>query len=204
MILLLANSNSYGQTADTTTHSKEKLFHDRSTYIDFQFPKGDKPLITTQLWTYVKKAYFEARYNYEDRETFSLYGGRSFKVGKNNELDIIPMVGGSVGKFNGVSPALTIILEAGWVRGFSQNQYSINLKEQKSNFIFDWSAIVFHTYKPLYLGASFQSFAPQNTKAQNYFGPMVSVKDNHIIVEGFAYNFWTDAPMWALGLQYLF
>jgi hypothetical protein len=114
------------------------------------------------------------------------------------------MLGGSLGKFQGVSLGTTMILEAGWIRGFSQTQYSINTSNSRSNFIFDWTAVNLHTYKFLYLGFSSQIFAPINTESQNYFGPMLSIKHTHIIVEGFAYNFWETNPMWAFGLQFLF
>ena len=121
--LLVLNSFVFGQLTDSLTTQKTPIFHDPSTYVDFQFLKDDDPLITSQFWIYAKKFYFEARYNYEARQTFSLYLGRSFKMGKDNMFEVIPMVGGSVGKFNGVSPAITMILDAGWIRGFSQNQY---------------------------------------------------------------------------------
>ena len=184
---------------------KDSLFYDPGAYMTFQYSKSDIPLVTTQFWFYSKKhIYTELRYNYEDRKTASLYMGRVFKVGKHDELQIIPMLGGAVGRFNSISPASTMILEAGWIRGFSQSQYSINLKEPNSSFFFNWTALVIHTYKPLYLGASFQSIVPQNSKSQILFAPMVSVKDNHLIVEGFVYNFWTETPYWALGLQYFF
>lgn len=205
ILLLSSHSVCFSQNTDIPTHPKNKLFHDPSTYVDFQFPKGDKLLIPTQFWFYIKRhIYTELRYNYEDRKTFSFYMGGTFKVGKHEEFEIIPMIGGSVGRFKGISPATTMILEAGWIRGFSQNQYSINLKDQGSNFFFDWTAIVVHTYKPLYLGVSLQTFVPQNTESQIYFAPMISLKKLPLIVEGFAYNFWTDLPMWALGVQYVF
>lgn len=204
ILLLLSTSYIFSQTTIPVNNKKDTVFHDPSTYIDFQFLKNDKPLITSQLWMYIKKMYIEARYNYEDRQTFSLYVGRSFKMGKDNVFEVIPMIGGSVGKFKGISPATTMILEAGWIRGFSQNQYSVNLAEKNQNFFFDWTALVVHTYKPIYLGVSLQNFALQNSKKQLYFGPMVSVKKLPVIIEVFAYNLYTNLPMWALGTQYIF
>jgi hypothetical protein len=202
-LIISCISNSFGQVEDSTS-CNSNLIHDASAYVDFQFPEGTQPLVTTEVWLYVKKFYFEARYNYEDRQTVSLYRGRSFKIGKNSVFEIIPMLGGALGKFQGVSVGTTMILEAGWIRGFSQNQYSMDLQKTQNNFIFDWSAVAIHTCKTLYIGASVQSFILIKGHSQIYYGPMISIKDVHIAVEGFAYNFWNSNPMWALGVQYFF
>jgi hypothetical protein len=57
-------------------------------------------------------------------------------------------------------------------------------------------------YKPLYLGGSMQLTVPTAVSSQLYYGPMISLKEGHCFIEGFAYNFWNNTPMWAIALQY--
>ena len=40
--------------------------------------------------------YAEARYNYDENNTFSLLGGRSFQLDKNGFSSIVPMIGFSL------------------------------------------------------------------------------------------------------------
>src|SRR5258705_8885247 len=47
--------------------------------------------------------YAELRYNYENAQTLSLYGGKTFEDGNGLDYQITPMVGFSTGKFTGVS-----------------------------------------------------------------------------------------------------
>src|SRR4051812_15411399 len=58
-------------------------------------------------YQHAKNWYAEARYNYEDQETFSLYLGKAFTIGKNDlRGSLVPMLGGSVGRFSGISTGL--------------------------------------------------------------------------------------------------
>ncbi len=48
--------------------------------------------------------HLEARYNYENLRTGSLWFGRNFSVGKNLVFAITPMIGGVFGRTNGIAP----------------------------------------------------------------------------------------------------
>ena len=48
-----------------------------------------------------KNFYAEARYNYEDVNTASLYAGKSFSGGKKLEFTVTPMAGVVFGKYFG-------------------------------------------------------------------------------------------------------
>ena len=51
-----------------------------------------------------KKLHFEARYNYEDRNTGSSFAGWRFETGKKVQLEAIPMIGLVFGNTNGLAP----------------------------------------------------------------------------------------------------
>jgi hypothetical protein len=50
-----------------------------------------------------KNWYAELRYNYEDNQTISFFGGKTFKGGNNFEYSLTPLAGFSAGRFTGVS-----------------------------------------------------------------------------------------------------
>ena len=56
------------------------------------------------------KLHLEARYNYEDRETFSGWVGYNFTGGNKFEYTITPMIGGVVGLSDGMAPGIEITL----------------------------------------------------------------------------------------------
>src|SRR5262245_23424040 len=55
--------------------------------------------------------YTEARYNYEDLQTVSLYVGKTFTGNNRLSYSLTPMLGGVAGRFNGVSTGLNVDLE---------------------------------------------------------------------------------------------
>lgn len=100
--------------------------------------------------------YAEARYNYEDAETFSLYLGKAITGGKNLNYSIIPMLGGSVGRFQGVSTGLNVDLDYNKFFFSSQSQFSRSTSQHGEYFLYSWSEIGYQGLKWLYAGLSVQ------------------------------------------------
>jgi hypothetical protein len=104
-----------------------------------------------------KRWYAEARYNYEDAETFSFYLGRAF-TGETNTLNysIVPMLGGSMGRWQGISTGLNINVDLNNFFFSSQSQYSRSTSVPGDNFVYDWSELGYQSLKWLYAGLSLQ------------------------------------------------
>ena len=54
--------------------------------------------------------HLEARYNYENLRTGSLWVGYNFSVGKTLSLSVTPMIGGIFGRTNGIAPGCEAVL----------------------------------------------------------------------------------------------
>jgi hypothetical protein len=104
-----------------------------------------------------KNWYAEARYNYEDAETFSLYLGRAF-TGETNTLNysVVPMLGASMGRWQGISTGLNINIDLNNFFFSSQAQYSRSTSGYGDHFVYDWSEIGYQSLKWLYAGLSVQ------------------------------------------------
>src|SRR5687768_16049059 len=87
--------------------------------------------------------YAEARYNYEDIETFSLYLGKSFSGEKNLSYTLTPIAGAAIGRFRGISIGLNMDVEYGKFFFSAQSQYSLATDKGKGSddFFYSWSEV---------------------------------------------------------------
>jgi len=100
--------------------------------------------------------YGEARYNYEEVETFSLYLGRAITGGNDLNYSFVPMLGGSVGKFKGVSTGVNVDMDYNKFFFSSQSQYSMPTNPYGHYFWYSWSEVGYQSLKWLYAGLSVQ------------------------------------------------
>ena len=80
------------------------------------------------------KLHFEARYNYEDRETFSGWVGYNFVGGNNFEYTITPMIGGVVGLSDGVAPGIEITLSYKGFELYSEAENYFDFESSENDF----------------------------------------------------------------------
>ena len=182
---------------------QDSLFHDAAIYTTIQWA-AEKPVITPQAWIYIKKFYLEARYNYENLNTASLYFGRSFAFDKKAFIEITPMLGGVVGATNGISPAFNLFLGYKSFSSVTQCQYTIDLKDTKNSFFWDWTNFYFTFSDHFALGGAVQMLIPQSGKGIYNVGPMVRLSYDRLAAEMYVYNFWLHQPTYALAIQYSF
>jgi len=87
------------------------------------------------------RLYFEGRYNYEERDTGSLFGGYQFSFGKEVTLDLTPMLGAVVGEVDGVAPALELDLNWKSLNYYSEMEYLFDFTDREENFFYAWSEL---------------------------------------------------------------
>src|SRR5688572_15089237 len=74
--------------------------------------------------------YVEARYNYEDLNTFSFYIGRTFSGKDKLSYSLTPILGAVMGKFTGGSVGMNGVLEYGDLFFSTQSQYTASVDQQ--------------------------------------------------------------------------
>lgn len=183
---------------------EDTIFHDAGFYNTIQWSAVEPTSIIPQAWIYIKDFYLEARYNYEDKKTVSLYFGRAFSFDKKAVWEITPMVGGVFGKTNGVSPGFNFDLEYKRFSTFTQCQYTIDLKDINKSFFWDWTGFNINISKHFGLGGSLQAFQPNSGDPFYRAGPMISFHHKTLAIEAYVYNFWQQYPTGAIGIEYEF
>lgn len=83
--------------------------------------------------------HLEARFNYEDRDTGSIWLGYNFSFGEEVALEITPMVGAVIGNTAGVAPGYKASLRWRMVDLYSETEYVVDADESTDSFLYTWS-----------------------------------------------------------------
>jgi hypothetical protein len=135
-----------------------------------------------------KNFYAEARYNYEDINTASVYGGKSFTGGKKMSFSITPMAGLVFGKYKGVSAGLNSEADYGGLNFSSQLQYTINTKNKMENFFYNWVEISHSFLKKMYAGISLQQTILYKNGVTTAPGILLGFSSGNITVPLYLFN----------------
>lgn len=127
----------------------------------------------SQPWyVYNGPVFVDARYNYDQLDTASVYVGKGFG---NSAFKVYPNVGVLFGEYTGVSPQLTVGVNKGRVSAFSVTQYVFGARGN-SDFVYHWADVLFSTKaKWLAVGFDEQFYRDQVPGAEGQFdiGPVV-------------------------------
>jgi len=82
--------------------------------------------------------HLEARYNYEDRETGSVFLGRNFEFGENVTFTAVPMVGLVLGSTMGVAPGAEVGMSWRRLELYAESEYVIDVEESSDSFLYTW------------------------------------------------------------------
>jgi hypothetical protein len=88
-------------------------------------------------------AHLEARYNYEDRKTGSLWLGYNISIGEKLVLDATPMVGGIFGNTTGVAPGYLFTLSYKKISLYTEGEFVFDTKNAGGNFFYNWNELAY-------------------------------------------------------------
>jgi|SRR6476660_2478740 hypothetical protein len=90
--------------------------------------------------------HLEARYNYENQQTGSLWAGYNLRFGDKLVLEITPMLGAVFGRTTGIAPGCNVDLSYKRVELSSQCEYVFDTESKSGNFFYSWSEL---SYAPI-------------------------------------------------------
>ena len=147
------------------------------------------------------KLHLEARYNYEDRQTFSGWIGYNFKGGNKLEYTITPMVGGVVGLSNGIAPGLEITLAFNRFEFYSEGELFFDFKSTENNFLYNWTDITYSIKDWLWFGLSGQRTRLYQTNVDIQRGLLLGGGLNRWELNAYWYNIGSDHSFVILALS---
>ena len=101
----------------------------------------DPVLTANRKWLHV-----EARYNYENLKTGSLWFGYIFSAGKTLVLNVTPMVGGVFGRTDGIAPGCELSLTYKKIQLTISNEYVFDTTTKSGSFYYAFPEL---TYSPV-------------------------------------------------------
>lgn len=103
-----------------------------------------------------KALHLEARYNYEDQKTGSVFAGWRFEIGNEFKFGTTPMVGIAFGNTNGFAPGLELDAAYKLIDFYSESEYLIDFTGKENNFFYTWSELAVNPFHFLRTGISAQ------------------------------------------------
>jgi len=141
----------------------------------------------------------EARYNYEEENTFSLYLGKTFSCDRHISSSFTPLLGWVAGKFNGPSAGLNVDLEVEKFFFSAQSQYSFSFSHPHDAFLYNWSEAGYQPMSWLYTGISSQlTCTTKGAKLETGF--LAGVSNDRFTLPVYAFNFFTRERYFIIGL----
>jgi hypothetical protein len=117
---------------------------------------GENTILPILHFEGAKGWYAEARYNYDELKTFSLYVGKSFSGGNDLSWSFTPMIGYAVGNLRAGSLGLNIDLEQAGFFLSAQSQFTVALDKENTNFFYNWSELGYSVTDHFFAGLTMQ------------------------------------------------
>ncbi len=143
-------------------------------YVDAYFLPGESGYIVPTIFADRGPLHLEARYNYEDFDTISLWGGWGFTFGDERRYaKLTPMLGAVAGNVSGLAPGLEIDAKWGRVTYWLESEYLFDLKDSAGNYLYTWSELYYSFVPWLWAGGSLQRFKAAGSPNEVDVGPMI-------------------------------
>jgi hypothetical protein len=125
-------------SADTAEADAEWAFS-ASAYI--YFVPGDRSYAQPSFTADRSALHLEARYNYEDMRTASLWVGYNLAGGDELGWTLTPMFASVFGRSNGVAPGCRGSLSYWKLELYSEGEYLFDFGDAAASFFFNWSEL---------------------------------------------------------------
>jgi hypothetical protein len=83
--------------------------------------------------------HLEARYNYEARDTASIFGGWNWSTGDTVKLALTPMLGIAAGDTDAILPGFELGLAWKRLDFYLESEIALDLHDRADNFVYAWS-----------------------------------------------------------------
>lgn len=150
------------------------------------------------------RIHLEARYNYENQETGSLWIGCNLSAGHKLALEATPMVGGVFGNTTGIAPGYRVSLSLRRLALSTEGEFVFDARERATSLFYSWNEL---TYSPLHwlrAGLVSQRTRAYHTAVDVQRGLLVGFSQKKVDFTSYIFNAgWTD-PTVVLGIGFKF
>jgi hypothetical protein len=148
--------------------------------------------------------HLEAKYNNEDLDTTSLYGGYNFYAGETLQLRLTPMFGGVVGNSNGVATLLIFEMNYKKLSLSLEPEYFFSSDDKESNFFYSWSEISYSPADWIWFGIAGQRTRVYQTDLEIQRGVLLGVSISNFSITGYVMNVFFGDVFGVINVGYQF
>lgn len=150
------------------------------------------------------KLHFEARYNYEDLETFSAWAGFNFSGGNEFEYFITPMTGVVLGNSNGVGAGMEVTFSFRNFELYSEGEYFWDSEDDENNFAYSFTDFSYTFHDQFWVGLSAQRTRLFETDLDLQRGILAGGMAGNWEFTSYLFNLFQDEPYGILTVAYTF
>lgn len=132
--------------------------------------------------------HLEARYNYEDIDTASVWVGWNFEFGDEISLEITPMVGGVFGETSGVAPGYEATISWWRLEFYGEGEYLLDSNDSDDNFFYSWTELTVAVTDWLRVGCVAQHTKLYDTDLDTQRGFLVGVTAKSLDLTVYMFN----------------
>jgi hypothetical protein len=148
--------------------------------------------------------HFGSRYNYEDKETGSLWVGYNFQAGEKLAFRATPMVGGVFGNTTGVAPGYLAGINWKRLDLSTEGEFVFDTRSSAGNFFYSWMELSYSPKDWCRAGMVAQRTKAYHTSLDIQRGILIGLSYRKLSFTNYVFNAgWTD-PTVVLSLGFNF
>jgi hypothetical protein len=148
--------------------------------------------------------HLEARYNYENLRTGSLWAGYNFTAGKKLVFKATPMIGGVFGRTNGIAPGCEASLTYKTISLSVSNEYVFDTGIKRSNFYYAWPQLTYSPVEWFRIGLVAQRTKAYHTTLDTQRGFLAGISHKNLEFTTYVFNAGWTTPTVVLEASYSF
>lgn len=148
--------------------------------------------------------HLEARYNYEDRDTGSLWLGYNLSGGDEWAWEVTPMIGGVFGDMDGIGPGYKGNVSWKRLELYSEGEYIFDANESSDSFFYNWSELTFRIADWGRFGLVTQRTRAYDTDRDIQRGLLAGVSIRRVDLTTYVLNPDDNDPTWVVSVGFNF
>jgi hypothetical protein len=149
-----------------------------------------------RLWLHL-----EARYNYEDLETGSVWLGYNYSIGERLTLTMTPLFGGVIGKTTGIAFGYQVAIDWWRLELLSEGEFLIDTGHGDDHFFYSWSELTLTPVDWLRFGIAAQRTRVFESERELQPGVLLGVRFGPVGVTGHVFDPDTRTPVVVVSVE---
>jgi len=146
------------------------------------------------------KLHLEARYNYENLNTASVWLGYNTRFGHNISVNFTPMLGVVSGDTNGIAPGYHLTVDWRAFEFYSEAEYVLDRDDHSDSYFYSWSEAAWSPVDWLRVGLAAQRTRVYKSDRDIQRGVFIGVSLSAISLNAYVFNPDQDDPTYVASL----